>query len=121
MLNGIEVLNESYVPMEFPADLFFGFLICLVLAILSFAIFIECIKNDDCRLFSIGISALFTVIFTIIFIKCFNVGLRIQDTPSYIKQYQVTISDNVSMVEFNERYDVISVQGKIYTIVEKEK
>jgi hypothetical protein len=40
--------------------------------------------------------------------------------PSDIKQYKVTISDSVSMVEFNEKYDVIEVEGKIYTIREKE-
>lgn len=36
----------------------------------------------------------------------------------YIK-YKVTISEDVSMTEFNERYEIIDVDGKIYTIKEK--
>lgn len=36
----------------------------------------------------------------------------------YIK-YKVTISEDVSMTEFYEQYEIIDVDGKIYTIREK--
>lgn len=36
----------------------------------------------------------------------------------YIK-YKVTISEEVSMVEFYEKYEIIDVDGTIYTIREK--
>lgn len=35
-------------------------------------------------------------------------------------RYDVTIEDSVSYKEFTEKYEVIEVNGKIYTIVEKE-
>ena len=34
--------------------------------------------------------------------------------------YQVIINDSVSMMEFNEKYDIVEVEGRIYTIKEKE-
>ena len=37
----------------------------------------------------------------------------------YIK-YKVTISESVSMTEFNDRYEIIDVDGKIYTIRERD-
>lgn len=41
------------------------------------------------------------------------------DCPSeYETQYKVTISDEVSMNEFLERYEIIDQEGKIYTVRE---
>ena len=39
---------------------------------------------------------------------------------SYETQYKVTISDEVSMNEFLERYEIIEQEGKIYTVREIE-
>lgn len=39
--------------------------------------------------------------------------------PSGVVEYQVTIDDNVSMNEFNDKYEIIKVDGKIYTVREK--
>lgn len=38
----------------------------------------------------------------------------------YENQYKVTISDEVSMNEFIEKYEIIEQEGKIYTVREKE-
>ena len=35
-------------------------------------------------------------------------------------QYQVTISDNVNFNEFNNKYKIISQDGKIYTVEERK-
>lgn len=35
-------------------------------------------------------------------------------------RYEVTIDDSVNYKEFTEKYEVIEVNGKIYTIAEKE-
>ena len=39
--------------------------------------------------------------------------------PDKYIQYKVTISEDVSMTEFYNRYEIIDVDGKIYTIKEK--
>ncbi len=40
---------------------------------------------------------------------------------NYTTQYQVTISDEVSMTEFYENYKVIDQDGKIFTVRDKTK
>lgn len=39
---------------------------------------------------------------------------------AYETHYKVTIDDTVSMNEFNEKYEIISQEGKIYTVREKK-
>ena len=44
----------------------------------------------------------------------------ITETPiKYTNQHKVTISDEVSMNEFTEKYDIISQEGRIYTVRER--
>lgn len=40
---------------------------------------------------------------------------------AYETQYKITISDEVSMTEFLEHYEVIDQDGKIFTVREKTK
>ena len=35
-------------------------------------------------------------------------------------EYNVIISDEVSLTEFNEKYEIIEQNGKIYTVRERE-
>ena len=37
----------------------------------------------------------------------------------YETQYKVTISEEVSMVEFHEKYEIVETEGKIFTVREK--
>lgn len=107
MLNGIEVLNWEYINKDFPTWL-------LGIVVLFLMVGVCCLFGENFRMKLIGlISSLCCLI-------CFICGIVYCKEPSDIKQYQVTISDDVSMVEFNEKYDVIKVEGKIYTIREKE-
>ena len=39
---------------------------------------------------------------------------------AYETRYKVTIDDTVSMNEFNEKYEIVSQEGKIYTVREKK-
>ena len=39
----------------------------------------------------------------------------------YTTEYKVIISDEVSMNEFNEKYEIIEQDGKIYTVRERVK
>lgn len=61
-------------------------------------------------------------IFLGIFLGCFVgflVGATAQKPIAYENQYKVTISEEVSMVEFLDRYEIIEQEGKIFTIREK--
>ena len=108
MLDGIEVLNKVEMYKEFPL-----WLLILIIVFLVIGVFF-CMIGVSIKTKLIGI------LFLTICLVCLVCGIIISTQPSDIKQYQVTISDSVSMVEFNEKYDVIKVEGKIYTIREKE-
>ena len=54
-----------------------------------------------------------------LFVGC-TVGDKILCTPTVYKtQYKVTISDEVSMNEFLEKYEIIDQEGKILTVIER--
>ena len=106
MLQGVEILSQKVVPITEPNNfiLVFGWIIAIILFIAI------TIKVDA----TLGVS-IFFLIFTISF------GLSnciLQKTSDYT-QYKVTISEEVNFVEFNEKYEIISQDGKIYTIKER--
>lgn len=47
------------------------------------------------------------------------VGAGTSTPTEYTTQYKVTISDEVSMNDFMERYEIINQEGKIYTVQER--
>lgn len=42
-------------------------------------------------------------------------------TPTYVTEYKMTISEEVSMIDFYERYEVMKQEDKIFTVREKEQ
>lgn len=64
--------------------------------------------------FSVIGSAMFVLglVFTLLFYK-------IENPISYKTQYQVTADDSVSLNGFLEKYTIIGIDGKIYTVEEK--
>ena len=104
MLNGVEVLNGKYINKELPMWL-------LGITVLFLVVGVCCLFREEL----IGLISLLCCFI------CLVCGIVYMQQPSNIKQYQVTISEDVNMTEFNERYEVIKVEGKIYTIREKEK
>ncbi len=108
MLNGIEVLNKVEMYKRFP-------IILIIPIMIFFALSIIMISENGLK------NEIISILFAICFLISLTTGLIINSQPSGIIQYQVTIDESVSMVEFNELYDVIEVEGKIWTIVEKEE
>ena len=46
--------------------------------------------------------------------------ISFDEVTGHYTEYKVTVSDEVSMNEFLERYEIIDQEGKIYTVVERE-
>ena len=46
-------------------------------------------------------------------------GMSTRIPTKYETQYKVTISDEVPMTDFLEKYEIIETEGKIYTVREK--
>ena len=56
----------------------------------------------------------------VVFGAIFGIFPAMQVTPSeYETRYKVTVSDEVSMNEFLDRYEIINQEGKIYTVRER--
>jgi hypothetical protein len=48
------------------------------------------------------------------------IGFASSEPTAYETQYKVTVSDEVPMNEFLERYKIIDQEGKIYTVRERD-
>ena len=62
-------------------------------------------------------------IFLSIFIFIFTgviIGFGNAKPTHYVPTYKVTISDEVSMNDFMEKYEILEQDGKIYTVKERE-
>lgn len=46
-------------------------------------------------------------------------GVILEVPTEYETQYKVTISDEIKMNEFSEKYEIVNQDGKIYTIRER--
>ena len=46
-------------------------------------------------------------------------GFRFAKPIEYTNQYKVTVSDDVSIDEFMEKYEIIEQDGRVYTVREK--
>ena len=111
-MNGVEILTEEVVYNtilpEWCAVL--GGLLGLICVILTF----NCL-NEEYNVAASVFGALFFIC-TILFI----LGLISNKNSIDHIEYKVTISDEVSLTEFNEKYEILEQDGKIYTVKERE-
>ena len=107
MIEGVEILSQSVCTETNGTVLFLCTLICMTLGL----IFDLCNDLSDgivgaiagCIVGMFAYAIIFQCIFPVKFIK-----------------YKVVISEEVSMTEFFDKYEIIDVDGVIYTIREKE-
>ena len=111
MLEGITVLNE-FTANIFNCDVFIAvfFIIALIGSIAFFII--ATVTQEDAWFTGIILSVLIGLMIGVGCGSCFFVN---EET-----QYQVLINEEVSMTEFNERYEIVDQEGQIFTIREKE-
>ena len=107
MIEGIEILSQE-VCNEFNPIAFYACMILFLFIGLAF----DLIKD-----ISDGIAGaiLGLILGVITYFIIFHVII-----PDEYTAYEVTISESVSMTEFNDRYEIIDVDGKIYTIRERD-
>lgn len=117
MIEGIHVLNKI-IETEAPVWslwLFLGifFFITLIGVIVCMFVFDE---GEDRVLGSLGCAFIGLIIGMIVSLP---IDLIVK-VPTGEYTYQVTIDKNVSMTEFNDKYDIIKQEGEIYYIREKD-
>lgn len=111
VLEGVTILSERVgYPVPFGAMIVFGVLGSVSLVVLIVGI-IGAFRNRDAdMILPCAIGALLSVIFLTLVFTSFENNYPI---------YKVTIDDNVSFVEFNEKYEVIQQDGLIYEVKER--
>lgn len=115
-MTGVEILATEEVGINFvfnltafwiAAGVTFG--ICLIIGFIAGL-------TDGWSCF--GICVVLGIIFSSIFGAIAGAGE--QKPTEYETHYKVIISDEVSMNEFSEKYEIIDQDGKIYTIRERD-
>ena len=115
-MQGVEILTSAQVATEYAANwynfwisfgIIFGiaFIIGVILSIQAY----DWSYMVMCSFVGIGFGCIIGLNACLIFYK----------PVAYETQYQVTISDDVSLTEFYEHYEVIDQDGKIFTVREK--
>lgn len=116
-MNGIEILSTAEVVAATACNtnaVAIGVIATMVIMIIIGAF----VAWNECDGSFIFLFILFGIVFSAL------VGVVIASATSYPTAYEthykVTIDDNVSMNEFNEKYEIVSQEGKIYTVREKK-
>lgn len=108
---GIEILNSFQVPIGYAfnwvaAGIMFG--IFLILGIWGFGPF----RYRQWEI--LIISLFFGIVFAILG------GTSFQVPNEFETHYEVLLSDEITLTEFLEDYEIVGQEGKIYTIRERE-
>lgn len=113
-MTGVEILTTQEVATAFAfswENFWIGMSVILFIGLFLGAI-CSMIEKDIVGLIAGGILG-------VVFGCMLGVGVGIDSIPTeYETQYKVTISDEVSMNDFLERYEIVSQEGKIYTVRE---
>lgn len=108
-MNGIIILN-SYEILTNASSVFLYFVwgcVFTALAIaLSYLFIVDNYSSTSTAIFAIVAGALAVILFC-------NIPEK-----NYETHYQVTVDNSVSMNEFQNKYEIIEVEGKIYTVRE---
>ena len=112
-MEGITILNQTLHEGAVVDPLFMiGLtLVCAAMVLGIVGGFMRSYKIEIIPCIFLGISLTF---FTI------GMAIGVFGPREQITRYQVLIDETVSFVEFNERYEIISQDGAIYTIQERE-
>ena len=116
-MNGIEVLSiaEVATASEFNWELAGWLLFGLVAAGVIVGAILGIVSKDW------SVFGLVLATFACVGLMIGAVGGVTEQVPTeYETQYKITISDDVSMAEFTEKYEIISQEGKIYTVRERK-
>ena len=109
-MEGVTILNSYESLTNFNSILLISILCAWFFAVAILALF-ALLKYgcDSWKEFAI------LVVCVVLFIVC---GCLIPE-DKYETRYQVTVDNSVSMNEFQNKYEIIEVEGKIYTVRER--
>lgn len=115
-MSGVEILSVEQVAIAWDYNwTAFWIFLALSLACSAFLGLVATGKSDDWSDFAAYIITGFVLGACVAVL----IGGLFEIPVEYTNQYKVTISDEVSLNEFNEQYEIIDQEGKIYTVRER--
>ena len=116
-MKGVEILNQFEVVTESAFNMQAFWITVGIVTLIGAIIGVFLFISDECDWLVIpSMLILFAVGGALIGILS---GMAFNTPTKYETHYQVTITDEVKMTEFNERYEILDQEGKIYTVREK--
>lgn len=112
MIDGIQVLSQEVIYSASLKPVIAAFIAIVVSGALTVTL---AIKANEAIILPLG--ALVTIFVGLITGVMFEATTAV---PTGRYEYKVLIDDSVPMTEFYEKYDLISVEGQIYIIRDKE-
>lgn len=107
LMEGLEVLSVSRGEMPILLGFLLLFL-CLVIIILIVYAMISAVNE--------GYPAGIIICIVLIVLTIFLAGIVISETICRSEIYKVLVDDSVPLNEFYENYNILDIDGKIYTI-----
>jgi hypothetical protein len=115
-MSGVEILSTTEVVAESTSNVELACLLWLVTIIVC-GIFGYFLEDKD----KVGAVMLGCVVGAMCGIFVFvAVGVGTTEVVAYETHYKVTVSDEVSMNEFLDKYKIIDQEGEIYTVKERK-
>lgn len=121
MLDGINVLNTIELTKMVSNPIWdYVCNVSLIICVIGIVLMGSClIGNANDIIGTIGL--LMTMGFILLALISALISKNTEkEVPTGEYEYQVTIDESVSMVDFTSKYDIIRVDGEIYTIREKD-
>lgn len=112
MIEGIEVLNKVPIMKPTPLADFVSIISAIIIVFAVITIICGAALYDN---WIIGFGVCL-ILCSIIVIAIY--GRKEMETGRY--EYQCTISDNTSFMDMYEKYEVVSKDGELWTIIDKE-
>ena len=118
MMEGIKILSMEEVVSKtrFNSEIALIAAIVVFLILIMIGIFTSIKEHNWSNLMITFVISLFGS-----FCLAIIVGHAFEKPAEYTTQYKVIVSDEVSFVDFHEKYEIIEQDGEIFTIREKLK
>lgn len=120
MMQGIEILSQSEVGCGVAINWTPVIIITAIAAVVVFISVIQLTVPLDFEDWLASIAITILCSFVVLLVTTL-IATVFSKPETYETHYKVTISDEVSMNEFLEQYEIVDQEGKIYTIKEREE
>ncbi len=115
-MTGVDILATQEVAVDFIFNWTAFWIAVGIATFIGLITGIVCVVRDGCDWFIIPAMVVISAVFGGMFGCLMGTGL--EKPVAYETRYKVTISDEVSMTDFLEKYEIVSTEGKIYTVRE---